>query len=1175
MYYRFIFFAATLFCLPFSEETRNILLKSKTNDKVVLNYSKNISNNQHKDNLIEYISKNKDINNEINLPTQTTFYQIKDGRDINISYVVNDTEIISTEGLEDFSDIINEAIYPENNLFVSEPLIFRGVVVKEITFTPYKINFSNNTIEIYNDVDIYVEEYSTNEDINYTRVKLSRAFEPFYESMIPNYERSSREEDYQKPAVLYICGGNSLDNPYVQNLIDWRHKIGYIVYVVETSEIGSSSSSVKNYIQNAYENWENPPEIVGLIGDTSGSYSIGYFTENQSGYNGEGDFPYSQLDGADFMPEIFIGRISATSSSQLNNIINKTLIYERATYLNNGSDWYERGALCGDPSSSGNSTVITNEYIANILESYGFDDVRGNYGNGNYDNWLEEELEEGCLYMNYRGYYGVSGFGSGEINNANNSYKTPFAVFITCGTGDFSGTSLSEELIRAGSVANPKGAVAAIGTATTGTHTLFNNIVNMGIYDGIFPKALGTAGGAIASGRLSLYWTYPSNPNNYVTIFSHWNNLMGDPALQLWTDTPKEIDVEFSSSIDWGTNFIDVTVIDENGVAVDEAYVTVLKQDPWDATEDEIFATVKTNNLGIATIDLEYENAGEVFLTVTKPNHKPFEGSFDILFETIMINVDHENVLIIDSEDESDFIIGNGDNILNPGETVILEIPLTNFGVETGLNIQASLTSDSELFNIIYGVNQYGSLMPNESSVGSAFYLVSLDPTFTSVTNHELRLTINDGFDNQWLSLVHSNIGAANLVFDHLELIDNIELNPGESTEFRIFLTNNGDYALHNVELNLLASGYLIDILSEQAIFGDINPNETVSSTVHPTIYINGNTINGSILNANANVTSSNGYNQNIVFNINVGHVTQQDPLGPDEHGYYIYDSGDLGYSLAPIYDWIEIDNDYGGDGVELNLNDNGDGNGISNSSAVVSLPFDFTFYGVTYDEITINTNGWISFGESPLESFRNYPIPGAGGPSPMLAAFWDDLKTSGSAEIYTYSGGNYFVIEWSEMKTYFSNSTETFQIILYDDTNLTPTGDNEIKIQFKEFNNTTSGSYNWGGTHGGYSTIGIENHMSDIGLQYTFNNEYPTASMPLSDETAIFITTRNPVETLMGDANQDSEVNVIDIIIVVNHIINLELLDSMGVYVSDMDGNGLINILDVIQIINVILNSL
>ena len=38
-----------------------------------------------------------------------------------------------------------------------------------------------------------------------------------------------------------------------------------------------------------------------------------------------------------------------------------------------------------------------------------------------------------------------------------------------------------------------------------------------------------------------------------------------------------------------------------------------------------------------------------------------------------------------------------------------------------------------------------------------------------------------------------------------------------------------------------------------------------------------------------------------------------------------------------------------------------------------------------------------------------------------------------------------------------------------------------------------------------------IENHLSNDGLQYTFNNSYPTASMTLSDESAIFITTRSP----------------------------------------------------------------
>ena len=61
-------------------------------------------------------------------------------------------------------------------------------------------------------------------------------------------------------------------------------------------------------------------------------------------------------------------------------------------------------------------------------------------------------------------------------------------------------------------------------------------------------------------------------------------------------------------------------------------------------------------------------------------------------------------------------------------------------------------------------------------------------------------------------------------------------------------------------------------------------------------------------------------------------------------------------------------------------------------------------------------------------------------------------------------------------------------------------------------------------------------------------------------------------VETLLGDANQDNEINVLDVVVIVNHIINLELMDPMSVFISDIDGNGQVNILDVIQIINVIL---
>ena len=1164
-------FGLVLFSFIFSYDNKFQVL-SKEDNTTILKYDVDDLSIQLVDGKRHIIDQSQNLLDIDHFPIQSTFFQIQDNKDISVSYVVNESRFETNINID--SNIRQKSkgsFYPENNLVVSDAMIFRGVVVKQITFHPYRINLQTGDIEIYNDVDFLIEEHHADNTRNYQPVKLSKMFEPLYSSLISNYEPSSREEDYQTPAVLYIGGGSSLDNPYVQDLIDWRHKTGFIVYTASTNDIGSSTSSIKNYIQNLYENSQNPPEIVGLIGDTGGSYAIDYFTESWSGYSGPGDFPYSQLDGNDLFPEVFIGRISVNSSSDLANVINKTLVYEKATYLNQiGDEWYERGALCGDPTSSGQSTIITNEYIANILNAYGFEDVNGNYGAGNYANWMENELEDGSLYMNYRGFMGTSGFGSSNINSASNGYKNPFAVFITCGTGSYNSTCLSEEFFRAGSVSNPKGAVASVGTATSGTHTLFNNIVNMGIYDGIFPKNLQYAGAAMANGRLSLLQTYPDDPNNWVSIFSYWNNLIGDPALRLWTDTPKNMFVDFDSIVTEGENFIDVLVTNEDGLPVNNASITLLKGN------DEIFKTVLTDVTGNASIDLEYVTFGEVHLTVTKQNYKPIESSFQIVQSANNANVSFDNISIDDSVGE--LTTGNNDGILNPGERVIVNIPIENLGSNNLQNLQGTLISHNQddLVSIVSSLNNYGSVSPGEISFGNNSYVIELNPSFTQIDDLDLRLSISDG-ENEWSSLINLNLNAGFLVFDSFELINGSQLSPGEDAYLKVYLKNEGNFLLEDVQLDLLPSGQLVNIIEGTTFLGDINYGEVSGSSNLSSLLvsINENTINGSVVNVNSNVTSSNGYNQELIFNMNIGNVVQTDPTGPDEHGYYIYDSGDLGYTLAPFYDWIEIDSDFGGSGIELNMSDGGDGNNISSSSKVVDLPFPFTFYGITYNQITVSTNGWIAFGESELESFRNYHIPGAGGPSPMLAAFWDDMTTSSNAEIYKFTGDDYFIIQWSEMRTHNANDVETFQVILYDDIVLTPTGDNEIKIQYKTFNNTSQGNYSgWGSIHGGYSTIGIENHMADVGLQYTFNNEYPVSAMPLSNESAIFITTRTAIATLMGDSNQDGEINVLDIVVVVNHIINLESMDSMGQFMSDVDGNGIINILDIIQIINLVLDS-
>ena len=164
-------------------------------------------------------------------------------------------------------------------------------------------------------------------------------------------------------------------------------------------------------------------------------------------------------------------------------------------------------------------------------------------------------------------------------------------------------------------------------------------------------------------------------------------------------------------------------------------------------------------------------------------------------------------------------------------------------------------------------------------------------------------------------------------------------------------------------------------------------------------------------------------------------------------------------------------------------------------------------------------------------------------------------------------------------MRTFNSNSIESFQLILYNTSDQTPTGDDEMLMQYKEFNNTSTGSYpvgNWDAViHGAYCSIGLENHDGTIGIEYTFNNQYPTAARTLNDYSALFITTKTPLienEYVLGDINMDELVNILDIVLVVQHILEEIIIDPSNIYLADMNQDGLVNILDIVAIVSIIL---
>ena len=1114
------------------------------------------------------------------LPVFTSYFQMDAGISYDVTYsivsshVIEDMEIYPYQGepvigvekpfLKNMNFYNSNTNYPEIKLTVSEPMIMRDIEVGLISLTPYDYNAITKSLTVYDEVEINIVESGEREMTTSLPPKRSKIFEPFYEDLIVDYEPLSSRDEYQPAAIMYICGGASSSHPYVEELVEWRRRQGYIVYLISESEAGTSANSIKSFLQNVLTDFDDPPEIVGLIGDTSGSYSIPHFTYS----GGATDVEYSYLSGNDFLPEIFIGRISVNSSSDISNIINKTLTYEKAVH--HGNWWFERAALVGDPSDSGVSTITTMKYIQNIMENHGMNDIRTCYDCNSEDNWVENQFDDGILYYNYRGFYGSSGIGQSGLNSG---MYTPFAASLTCGTGDYNGTSESEQFIREGSLSDPQGAVACVGVSTLETHTAYNNIVHMGIYDGIFSKGMYHAGAALANGKISLYTTYPTNPNSAVSKFSSWPNLMGDPALHLWRDIPHDFVIDAPASLPAGVQSLDVTIYDENGDEVEDARVTLV-------LGDEYFTTY-TDPLGDATITWSSNNAANASIAVFKNGFRLAQTPLVIgQVEGVALYLDQTRTAIDDT------LYGDGNFQLNSGETISLTMPILNYGSEDAVDLDIELISEN--INVQFDDSTIGMDLISAGSSEDVVFHFSVAPATYEGEELDLKLNISDNNGEVWNISVPSHVYGPKLELSGYEVVEHTNLEPGVESIIDILFHNSGSRDIENLVVELDESNDFVQIIENNYSSIDVLAGEQIilsSIRVKPVSHM----INGSTVSLKYSYISNDDFSGVDFITMSVGTRDEDDPMGPDEYGYYIYDSGDLTYPLVPVYDWIEITG--GAGGQNFNFTDTGDGcyssgggwygcNDLEGEDTqVLQLPFTFQFYGIEYNEITVSTNGWIAFGDREMSAFRNYSIPGAGGPSPMVAGFWDDLTTDNGGDVYYLVSDEHVIIQWNEMRIHEHGSQEnTFQMILYnsgDPEHLTQTGDGEIKIQYKDFNNISDGDYNqYTPLHGCYSTIGIENHLGNVGLEYTFDNQYPTESMTLSDETAIFITTSLGFTYESGDVNQDDELNVLDVVTIVNFILGVLEPTAYQQYAGDLNEDETINVLDIVLVVNLILNN-
>jgi subtilisin family serine protease len=185
---------------------------------------------------------------------------------------------------------------------------------------------------------------------------------------------------------------------------------------------------------------------------------------------------------------------------------------------------------------------------------------------------------------------------------------------------------------------------------------------------------------------------------------------------------------------------------------------------------------------------------------------------------------------------------------------------------------------------------------------------------------------------------------------------------------------------------------------------------------------------------------------------------------GPDVYGYEWIDSDEAG---GPVFDWIDVT----ATGTAAMTS------GDDSNLGPFPIGFPFEFYGTTFTEFRVSSNGFISF-SSTLTAYSNSALPNASAPLNLIAPFWDDLNlnASGSGDVWYGNVDGNLVVQYDNVMPY-STSTSgagpfSFEVILK------PSG--EILLQYLSLNSPNA-------SH----TVGIQDGTGAVGLNVAYNTAY------------------------------------------------------------------------------------
>jgi len=966
---------------------------------------------------------------------------------------------------------------------ISNTFTFREMYGVTVTITNQL--FDGNNIKVLNSIDYDVVGY---EPIILPQ-SVSTAFVKSYQELAINYDTSYlRNLPLARPKLL-IISHTSL-TPYIGNFVAWKKAKGFEVSVVNIQNIANNATAIRDSIHEYYNQFYY--DYLLLLGDVSGAYPIptNVYTSPDGLEQDADDNFYTMLEGDDYFPEMLVGRFSFGDISEFLVLSNKTIYYEKTPYMSN-TNWMRRGLTVAGNYAEGGLHPVTpvqmSRWLREKMLSKGYAQVDTVFYPPTYPGTesIVSSINQGVQYISYRGWGAADGwhypaFHNQDLDGVFDSPKMPVVFSIVCNTGDFSNDvnpCFGEKWMLKGTSSSPGGCVAFVGPSDLHTKTNLNNTISTGIYYSIFDNGERNFGAAVLAGKIELYKNYPLElaSNQLVAFYFHVYNILSDPSLNMWMLVPETIP---TSVLTDGTTFSQsdshIQIAASN---LDGAIVT--------GTKDNLVFTYTTVHDGVAILPINPEATGNLTVTVTKENFVPLVA------------------VLAPSQAATIGVTANSmtGQPIYPGQSYSVTVTVKNYSTAALTGIAANLTTSPTGLVTIQNPTQN---IANLASLGTT----NLTYNFTvngNVPAHSI-IRFDLAFPNQTAQSSFELItgGAEFMIMSALG-----NLNIGSTNTITFTIKNVGTFAIANATANFQSLNTAATISNPSVSIGNLNVGQSFYFQL-PVSIMSG-CYNGRNILFYITVSNPAGYQSSCYYAMTAGTPTVADPTGPDQYGYYAYGSNDVGYTEHPTYQWVEIDPRDGGSGIVTEIMDDG--------SFTVDLPFTFKYYGHDYNQMTICSNGWVSFIPTWMTDFNNLYIPAALGPYAMIAPYWDDLKGMKTGEdnlgngifnnmrivVWYDSANGRYIVEWNDAYSNYNidlldgASLEKFQLMLYPITN----SDGNIVFQYHTIDNPAATS--------NYSTVGIENDQQNDGLTYSFANIYPVSAAPLQSGLAVKFTTTPP----------------------------------------------------------------